>query len=163
MKLGHSSRSPWVPELTHAWQCMQCLDSEIIASLHDIDIAALCSGRDEQILFTRPSLSAGTCPRSPADILYNIATNMPVSDEQITTRLQELLETVNLETTSGKAPLPGDSMPLQCPQQCSDIVFNVFDTFAERKLREILEAEFKEDLKDRKAIIRQEVCKHNCT
>ena len=142
---------------------MLCLDSEIIASLYDIDIAALCSGRDQQILFTRPSLSAGTCQRSPADILHSIVTNMPVSDEQITTRLQELLGTVDLETTSGKAPSSGDSMPLHCPQQCSDIVFKVLDTFAERKLREILEAEFKEDLKDRKAIIRQEVCKHKCT
>lgn len=52
---------------------------------------------------------------------------MPVDDEQLIKRLRELLETVDLETTS------------------------------ERKLRELLEAEYKEDLKDRKATIRQEV------
>jgi hypothetical protein len=88
---------------------------------------------------------------------------MPVSDEQIITRLQELLGTVDLETTSGYGPLHGDNTPLQCPPQCHDFPFTVFDMIVERKLREILEEEFKEDLKDRKAVIRQEVCKHHCT
>ncbi|BDA46055.1 probable upstream activation factor subunit spp27 [Coccomyxa sp. Obi] len=52
---------------------------------------------------------------------------MPVSDEVIVTRLRALLKEVDLQTTS------------------------------ERKLRETIEAELKEDLSERKALIRQEV------
>ncbi|CAL8462195.1 g1726 [Coccomyxa elongata] len=52
---------------------------------------------------------------------------MPVSDEVIVTRLRALLQEVDLQTTS------------------------------ERKLRETIEAELKEDLSERKALIRQEV------
>lgn len=44
----------------------------------------------------------------------------------------------------------------QAPKQTTTLL-SQFYSFIERKLREMLEAEFGEDLKDRKAVIRQEV------
>ena len=82
---------------------------------------------------------------------------MPVSDEDITKRLQELLETVDMETTSGRTDLPLHGRPCGCPQSGHRSQLKFFRTIAERKLREMLEGEFGEDLKERKAIIRQEV------
>ena len=82
---------------------------------------------------------------------------MPVSDEDITKRLQELLETVDMETTSGRTNVPTKGRPAQCPFLGHDTLLKKFFTLAERKLREMLETEFSEDLKERKAIIRQEV------
>ena len=43
---------------------------------------------------------------------------MPVTDEQIRNRLNELLETVDLETTSGKVVALGGSTAMQWIQQC---------------------------------------------
>ena len=40
---------------------------------------------------------------------------MPVTDEQIRNRLNELLEVVDLETTSGKAAALGRTTAMQCP------------------------------------------------
>ena len=42
---------------------------------------------------------------------------MPVTDEEIRKRLNELLETVDLETTSGKVATLGRSKAMQCPQE----------------------------------------------
>ena len=83
---------------------------------------------------------------------------MPVSDEQIRKRLNELLETVDLETTSGKGAALGRSTAMQCPRQCKMDARVMLLAVAERKLREMLEGEFKEDLKDRKSTLREEVC-----
>ena len=83
---------------------------------------------------------------------------MPVTDEQIRKRLNELLETVDLETTSGKVAALGRSTAMQCPQQYKSDAEVILTALAERKLREMLEGEFQEDLKDRKATLREEVC-----
>ncbi len=83
---------------------------------------------------------------------------MPVTDEQIRKRLNELLETVDLETTSGKVAALSRSAAMQCPQQYRSDAEAVLYALAERKLREMLEGEFQEDLKDRKSTLREEVC-----
>ncbi len=83
--------------------------------------------------------------------------SMPVSDEDITKRLQELLETVDMETTSGRTAIPLQSSSCTGPQSGQNGLLKHVCMFAERKLREMLEAEFSQDLKERKAIIRQEV------
>ena len=47
---------------------------------------------------------------------------------------------------------------MQCPQQYKSDAGVILTALAERKLREMLEGEFQEDLKDRKATLREEVC-----
>ena len=47
---------------------------------------------------------------------------------------------------------------MQCPQQSVSDAGVILTALAERKLREMLEGEFQEDLKDRKSTLREEVC-----
>ena len=102
---------------------------------------------------------------------------MPASDAAIVKRLRQLLEEVDLQTTSGgffTALWTPQSSEIQSPDQSSIRMCNFIrrtDLFiwfvpilklssvctVEKKLRQTLEAELDEDLSGRKALIREEV------
>lgn len=93
---------------------------------------------------------------------------MPVSDEVIVTRLRALLEEVDLQTTSGEFARVllvclfifarrNIHTSLHAILFVESSITMIGYYLAERKLRETIEAELKEDLSERKALIRQEV------
>lgn len=77
-----------------------------------------------------------------------------IADEQITSKLRDLLKEVDLQTTTGRPHSCEFSVALP-PSRSNDIKH--LAACAERQLRKALEEEFQIDLSDRKEIIRAEV------